>query len=67
MPRIAGFDYEIFKGVLDDKWAVYKGITFDKGIPGAPTTFDEAHINLRTGLIEFYDIDSPNAKLWWAI
>lgn len=67
MPRIGGFEYVSFKGVLDTKWAIYKDIVFDKGIPGAQTTFDEAHINLETGLVEFYDNDVPDAKLWWAV
>lgn len=67
MPSIAGFTYQSFEGVRNTKWAVYTSIAFDKGIPGAQTIFHEAHINLETGLVEFYDNDAPDPKLFWKL
>ena len=59
----SSFMYTTFQGIIDDKWAVYRRIKFQQCTE--LYDFHEAHVNLRTGEIEFYDDDDPNPKMLW--
>jgi hypothetical protein len=50
------FQYDTFNGILCDTWRVYRGIVFEN------VKYDEAHVHVNTGEIEFYDDDAPDAK-----